>query len=62
MVIIATPSTVAQETTDKLIAAGIRAILNFAPIKLNVLKYVKLRHVDLSTQLINLTYFLSAPA
>ena len=62
MAIIATPSSVAQENTDKLVAAGVRAILNFAPVKLNAPQYVKLRHVDLSTQLINLTYFLSAGA
>jgi len=57
--IIAVPTQAAQEITDKLIDAGIRAILNFAPIKIIVPKDVKLRNVDLSTELINLTYFLS---
>lgn len=58
--IIAVPQAAAQEITDKLIKSGIRAILNFAPVKLIVPKDVKLRNVDLSTELINLTYFLSA--
>jgi len=58
--IIAVPQTAAQEMVDKLIKAGIRAILNFAPIKLNVPKGIKLRNVDLSTELINLTHFLSS--
>jgi redox-sensing transcriptional repressor len=57
--IIAVPQSAAQEITDKLVKAGIRAILNFAPIKPNVPKAVKLRNVDLSTELIHLVYFLS---
>lgn len=58
--IIAVPQETAQDIVDKLIAAGIRAILNFAPVKLNVPRHVKLRNVDLSTELINLTHFLSS--
>jgi len=34
--------------------------LNFAPVKINAPASVKLRNVDLSTELINLTYFLSS--
>ncbi len=60
--IIAVPQTAAQEITNKLVKAGIRAILNFAPVKLNVPKSVKLRNVDLSTELIQLVYFLSSQA
>ena len=58
--IIAVPSLAAQGIVKKLIAAGIKAILNFAPVKLDVPSHVKLRNVDLSTELINLTHFLSA--
>ena len=58
--IIAVPQTVAQEITNKFVKAGIRAILNFAPVKMNVPKKVKLRNVDLSTELIHLVYFLSS--
>jgi redox-sensing transcriptional repressor len=60
--IIAVPQIAAQEITNKLVKAGVRAILNFAPVKLNVPKRVKLRNVDLSTELIQLVYFLSTLA
>lgn len=58
--VIAVPAQAAQKIVDELICAGVRAILNFAPIKLNTPKNVRLRNVDLSTELINLTYFLSS--
>jgi len=61
MAIIAVPLESAQAIADKLIASGIRAILNFAPLKLNVPRHVKLRNADLSVELINLTHFLSCP-
>ena len=57
--IIATPQFAAPMVMEKLISCGIRAILNFAPIKLTAPADVKLRNVDLSTELFNLTYFLS---
>lgn len=57
---IAVPAPAAQPVANKLIDAGIRAILNFAPVTLNVPQKVKLRNVDLSTELIHLTYFLSS--
>lgn len=56
--IIAVSAQAAQKIADGLVRAGIRAILNFAPVKLNVPRYVKLRNVDLSTELARLTYFL----
>jgi redox-sensing transcriptional repressor len=57
--IITTPYFAAQAVMEKLISCGIRAILNFAPIKLTAPAQVKLRNVDLSTELFNLTHFLS---
>jgi len=62
MAIIAVPASAAQEITSILIRAGVRAILNFAPVKLNVPAHVKLRNVDLSSELVNLAYFLSSPS
>jgi len=44
------------------VRSDVRAILNFAPIKLSIPAGVKLRNVDLATELINLTYFLSSSA
>jgi len=58
--IIAVSADAAQEIAERLVDSGIRAILNFAPVKINVPASVKLRNVDLSTELINLTYFLSS--
>ena len=49
--IIATPATAAQEVCDRLVAAGVTSILNFAPAHLQVPTGVSLRKVDLSTEL-----------
>lgn len=57
--IIATPTASAQGVLDRLVSCAIKAVLNFAPVKLSVPPGVKLRNVDLSTELFNLTYFLS---
>lgn len=57
--IVATPSSASQYAVDKLVSSGIKAILNFAPTKITVPENVKLRSVDLSTELFNLTHFLS---
>lgn len=57
--IIATPTAGAQLTMNKLISCKVKAILNFAPLKLTAPPQVKLRNVDLSTELFNLTHFLS---
>lgn len=59
--IIATPTAAAQGILERLVSCDIKAVLNFAPVKLIVPAGVKLRNVDLSTELFNLTYFLSQP-
>lgn len=56
--IIATPVNAAGAVMEALVSCGIKAILNFAPVKLTAPSGVKLRNVDLSTELFNLTYFL----
>ncbi len=56
--IIATPARAAQEVADRLTAAGIRSILNFAPAVIDVPEDVKVRRVDMSTELQILTYHL----
>ena len=55
--IIATPSAAAQEVADRLVAAGLRSILNFAPALVYVPSGVKLRKVDLATELQILGYY-----
>jgi redox-sensing transcriptional repressor len=52
------PATVAQEIAEKLVQAGIKAILNYAPISLSVPKNVKVQHIDPATHLQRMTYYL----
>jgi len=52
------PATVAQDITDKLVEAGIQAILNYAPISLNVPDDVKVQYIDPATHLQRMTYYL----
>jgi len=54
--IICVPSGAAQDIADKLVRAGVQAILNFAPVVLNVPPEVELRNVDLAVNLEVLTF------
>lgn len=58
MAILTVPATVAQEVTNELVSAGILAILNFAPIILQVPDQVVVNNVDLAIELENLSYFI----
>ncbi len=49
--VIATPAVSAQPVCDRLVAAGIRSILNFAPVALSVPADVEVRMVDLAVEL-----------
>ena len=49
--VIAVPAAAAQEVCDRLVAAGVTSILNFAPAVLSVPEQVDLRKVDLSLEL-----------
>jgi redox-sensing transcriptional repressor len=49
--VIATPATVAQDVCDRLVAAGVSSILNFAPSVLVVPDHVEVRKVDMSIEL-----------
>jgi redox-sensing transcriptional repressor len=49
--VIATPAAVAQSVCDRLVAAGVTSILNFAPVVLTVPAGVDVRKVDLSIEL-----------
>ncbi len=49
--VIATPAHAAQDVCDRLVAAGVTSILNFAPVVLAVPAGVDLRKVDLSIEL-----------
>ena len=49
--VIATPASAAQDVCDRLVAAGVGSILNFAPVHLAVPAEVDVRKVDLSIEL-----------
>ena len=49
--VVATPGPVAQEVCDRLVAAGVTGVLNFAPCVLTVPNGVMVRRVDLATEL-----------
>ncbi|HVL28980.1 MAG TPA: redox-sensing transcriptional repressor Rex [Acidimicrobiales bacterium] len=55
--IIATPASACQDVADRLVAAGVRSILNFAPAVINVPPGVSLRKVDLSIELQILAFY-----
>ncbi len=56
--ILAVPVDVAQETTDVLVAAGVRAILNYAPVSLTVPEGIYVSYSDPVVQLQQMTYHL----
>ncbi len=56
--LLATPATAAQHVTNELIDAGIKAILNYAPIYLKVPDDVHVEHIDPAVHLQKLSYFL----
>lgn len=55
--IIATPAAAAQGVADRLLAAGVRSILNFAPAVISVPDEALLRKVDLATELQILSFY-----
>jgi redox-sensing transcriptional repressor len=57
--IVAVPVESAQAVTDQLVAAGIKAVLNFAPTRLRVGREVRLKNVDLSIELETLSFYLA---
>ena len=55
--VIATPANAAQDVAERLVAAGVGSILNFAPVVLSVPPYVAVRKVDLSIELQILSFY-----
>lgn len=53
------PAMVAQEVADKLVEAGVRGILNYAPLKLIVPSHVRVQHIDPAIGLQRMTYYFS---
>jgi len=57
--VIAVPLKSAQSVVDKVVAAGIKAILNFSPGALRAPNDVKLKNVDLTVSLESLSFYLA---
>ena len=55
---ITVPAAYAQEVADQLVEAGVLAILNYAPLSLNVPQNVKVQHIDPAIHLQRMTYYL----
>jgi redox-sensing transcriptional repressor len=57
LAIITTPASVAQQVADRLVAAGVNSVLNFAPVPLILPTDVTMRHVDLATEMQILSFY-----
>jgi len=57
--VLTTPADAAQNVVDRLVAAGVRALLNFAPIQLQVPPEVTLKNVNMAMELEGLSFALT---
>jgi redox-sensing transcriptional repressor len=57
--IVAVPATAAQVVVDELVAAGVEAILNYAPIAVLVPEGVHLQYIDPVAHLQRMSYHLT---
>jgi len=55
---LAVPASVAQEVVNELVEAGIKAVLNYAPVNLNVPPDVRVQHIDPAVHLQRMTFYL----
>jgi redox-sensing transcriptional repressor len=58
--ILAVPASVAQEVADRAVSAGVRGILNFAPVRLRVPEGIRVNAVNLALELEALSHVLAA--
>lgn len=56
--IVAVPAAEAQRVVDRLVGAGIRAILNYAPITAHVPRDVAIRHIDPVLAMQSMTFYI----
>jgi redox-sensing transcriptional repressor len=59
IVVLTTPGDEAQKVVDRLVKAGIRALLNFAPVQLQVPPDVTLKNVNMAMELEGLSFALT---
>jgi redox-sensing transcriptional repressor len=58
LAMVSVPASQAQGVADKLVQAGVKAILNYAPTVLSVPESVHVQHIDPSTHLQRMTFYL----
>ena len=56
--VVAVPAEAAQEVVDRLVASGVQAILNYAPISTHVPEGVSIRQIDPVVMMQGMTYYL----
>jgi redox-sensing transcriptional repressor len=59
LAMVAIPAAHAQAVADQLIAAGVRGILNYAPINLNVPENVRVQYIDPVVHLQRMTFYIA---
>ncbi|MFC6464621.1 redox-sensing transcriptional repressor Rex [Marinilactibacillus sp. GCM10026970] len=57
--ILTVPSEIAQEMANKLVEGGVKGIMNFTPIRVNVPDNIRVHNVDLTNELQTLIYFIN---
>jgi redox-sensing transcriptional repressor len=58
MAMVTVPAAIAQDVADKLVQAGVKAILNYAPTSISVPNNVRVQYIDPATHLQRMTYYL----
>lgn len=58
MAMLAVPAPAAQQVADKLVEAGIKAILNYAPVSISLPSHVHLQYIDPVIGLQRMSYYL----
>ena len=58
VVMLTVPAVAAQEIADQIVKAGVKAILNYAPMSLNVPPNVRVQNIDPVAHLQRMTYYL----
>lgn len=57
--ILTVPSSIVQKTTDQLVEAGVKGIMNFTSYRVTVPEFVRVHNVDLTNELQTLIYFIN---
>jgi redox-sensing transcriptional repressor len=59
MAILAVPAREAQKVAEQVVAAGVKGILNFAPVHLRLPKEAKVRNIDMTIEIERLSFLVS---